>query len=119
MIEHQNEPNATRENLLRVRSRFSALKVFGLLLIGLGVLFIISISLGSVRIPVGEVARILSGQPSARDTWTTIVLNFRLTKSLTAVLVGAALSVSGLQMQTLFRNPWQTPSSSVSIPEQH
>ena len=109
MIEPQGEPKATTENLLVVKSRFSALKVFGLLLIGLGVLFIISISMGSVRIPLAEVVRILGGQPAARDTWTTIVLNFRLTKSLTAVLVGAALSVSGLQMQTLFRNPLADP----------
>jgi iron complex transport system permease protein len=109
MIERQSQPKQTRENLPYLRGRFSALKVFGPLLIGLGLLFLVSISVGSVRIPLGEVAKVLTGQPAARDTWTTIVLNFRLTKALTAVLVGAALSVSGLQMQTLFRNPLADP----------
>ncbi|MGB4595857.1 MAG: iron ABC transporter permease [Anaerolineaceae bacterium] len=109
MTESRNQSGIKRENLPMGVGRFSALKVFVPLLIGLVLLFVVSISQGSVRIPIGEVAKILVGQPAARDTWTTIVLNFRLTKSLTAVLVGAALSVSGLQMQTLFRNPLADP----------
>lgn len=108
-IARQDRIGKSRENLPTIRGRFSAFSVLGPLLIGLGLLFVISISLGSVRIPVAEVAKILTGQTPARATWTTIVLNFRLTKSLTAVLVGAALSVSGLQMQTLFRNPLADP----------
>ncbi|NLW71313.1 MAG: iron ABC transporter permease [Chloroflexi bacterium] len=96
-------------NLPQQRDRLSAIRVFALLLVGLAVLFVVSISLGSVRIPLADVIKILFGQPAARDTWTSIVLNFRLTKALTAMLVGAALSVSGLQMQTLFRNPLADP----------
>jgi len=62
-----------------------------------------------VHIPIGEVLRILVGEQPERATWTSIVLNFRLPRALTATLAGAALGVSGLQMQTLFRNPLADP----------
>lgn len=73
------------------------------------VAFLLSISLGSVAIPPGDVARVLLGGEAQKATWTTIILQFRLPKSLTAMLAGAALAVSGLQMQTLFRNPLAGP----------
>ena len=84
---------------------------FGLvaLAIGLGVLFLLSISLGSVRIPVADVVTILTGGEPAKATWADIVLKFRLPKAITATLAGAALAVAGLQMQTLFRNPLADP----------
>ncbi|MEL7645537.1 MAG: iron ABC transporter permease [Anaerolineaceae bacterium] len=69
----------------------------------------LSLSLGSVSIPLKQIFGIFLGKPALRESWTTIVLNFRLTKALTAVLVGAALSVAGLQMQTMFRNPLADP----------
>ena len=62
-----------------------------------------------MRIPLADVFEILLGSEPARATWTTIVLIFRLPKALTATLAGAALAVSGLQMQTLFRNPLAGP----------
>ncbi|HNW95841.1 MAG TPA: iron ABC transporter permease [Anaerolineaceae bacterium] len=71
--------------------------------------FVLSLSLGSVSIPMRQVFGILSGKPAFKESWKTIVLDFRLTKALTAVLTGAALSVAGLQMQTLFRNPLADP----------
>lgn len=71
--------------------------------------FISSLVLGSVNIPMADVLRILTGGEPARATWATIVLDFRLPKALTALLAGAALGVSGLQMQTLFRNPLADP----------
>ena len=71
--------------------------------------FLLSLALGSVTIPLGDVIQILTGGTAAKATWATISLNFRLPKALTAVLVGAALAVSGLQMQTLFRNPLADP----------
>ncbi|MEZ4663645.1 MAG: iron ABC transporter permease [Caldilineaceae bacterium] len=71
--------------------------------------FLLSLALGSVRIPLGDVAQILLGGAPAKATWATIVLNFRLPKALTAILAGSALAVSGLQMQTLFRNPLADP----------
>ena len=83
------------------------------LLLGLGglllVLFWLSIALGSVHIPLIEVLTILTGGEAQKATWATIVLKLRLPKALTAVLAGAALSVAGLQMQTLFRNPLAGP----------
>ncbi|MFN8447553.1 MAG: iron ABC transporter permease [Anaerolineae bacterium] len=71
--------------------------------------FLISLALGSVAIPLDEIVRVLLGGSASRDAWTNIILKFRLPKALTAILAGAALGVSGLQMQTLFRNPLADP----------
>lgn len=72
-------------------------------------MFVLSLTLGSVDIPLGDVLKILVGEEPARKTWTTIVLKFRLPKAITATLAGSALAVAGLQMQTLFRNPLADP----------
>ena len=79
------------------------------LLILLAVLFMADISLGSIDIPLGDILSILSGRPAQEPIWTAIIMDFRLTKALTCVLAGAALSISGLLMQTLFRNPLAGP----------
>ncbi len=71
--------------------------------------FLLSLAVGSVTIPLADIITILLGGAPARATWTTIVLDIRLPKALTALLAGAALAVSGLQMQTLFRNPLAEP----------
>ncbi len=85
----------------------------GLLLLVLGLAmvacFLASLAVGSVSIPVADVLTILSGGEGTRPAWTGIVLRFRLPKALTAALAGAALAVSGLLMQTLFRNPLAGP----------
>lgn len=85
----------------------------GLLLAGLALLalaaFMLSLAVGSVRIPLDEIVAVLLGGDASKPAWATIVLKFRLPKALTAMLAGAALSVSGLQMQTLFRNPLAGP----------
>ena len=83
--------------------------VFLILLIGLIFFFLIDIALGSVHIPIQEVISILLGQETTKATWTTIIWKFRLPKAITATLAGAALGTSGLQMQTLFRNPVAGP----------
>lgn len=81
-----------------------------LALIGLLVLtFLLSLAVGSVNIPLDNVLRILLGGVPDRATWADIVLKFRLPKALTALFSGAALAISGLQMQTLFRNPLADP----------
>lgn len=64
---------------------------------------------GQVSIPLKEVFKILFGQESSKSTWEYIILNFRLPKAITAILVGMGLSISGLLMQTLFRNPLAGP----------
>lgn len=78
----------------------------------LGVLlvtFCLSLAFGSVKIPLPGIIAILLGSDVEKATWTDIILKFRLPKALTALLAGAALAVSGLQMQTLFRNPLADP----------
>lgn len=72
-------------------------------------LFVCDISLGSVTIPVREIFKSLSGGTASKETWEYIIINYRLPKAITAVLVGMGLSVSGLLMQTLFRNPLAGP----------
>ncbi|SHN13141.1 iron complex transport system permease protein [Cyclobacterium lianum] len=72
-------------------------------------LWLINLSLGSVAIPLRALIERLAGIPFERDSWEIIVMEYRLPKSLTAVLVGIALPISGLQMQTFFRNPLAGP----------
>jgi iron complex transport system permease protein len=72
-------------------------------------LFLINISLGSVSIPTKEVLSSLMGGASSKETWQYIIVNYRLPKAIAAVLVGMGLSISGLLMQTLFRNPLAGP----------
>ena len=71
-------------------------------------LFLLDLVVGAVRIPVGDVWAALTGGDCPRTT-AKIVLNIRLIKAVVALLAGAAMSVSGLQMQTLFRNPLAGP----------
>jgi iron complex transport system permease protein len=73
------------------------------------ILFLLNISLGSVRIPVAEILKVLSGNIPEKPIWTDIIINFRLTKALTCILAGGALALGGLLMQTLFRNPLAGP----------
>ncbi|WP_430401154.1 iron chelate uptake ABC transporter family permease subunit [Flavobacterium sp.] len=83
--------------------------LFILLIAILVVLFFTNISLGSVSIPVKEIVNSFLGNTMQKDSWEIILWNFRLPKAFTAILVGMALSISGLLMQTLFRNPLAGP----------
>jgi iron complex transport system permease protein len=83
--------------------------LFSFLFLGLIVLFFVNISLGSITIPFNEVYTSLTGGQSSKSTWEYIIINYRLPKAITAVLVGMGLSISGLLMQTLFRNPLAGP----------
>lgn len=71
-------------------------------------LFLIDLGVGSVAIPLPEVWKTLLGRESSAIT-SSIVIDIRLNKAIVALLSGSALSVSGLQMQTLFRNPLAGP----------
>ena len=84
------------------------LVLVGLIAMLLG-MFLLSLALGSVKIPLSEIVTILVGGEPSRATWTKIVLDVRLPRAVTAVLAGSALAISGLQMQTLFRNPLAGP----------
>jgi iron complex transport system permease protein len=72
-------------------------------------LFIVNISLGSLSIPLKEVFQSLIGENTSKPAWDYIIINYRLPKSITAIAVGIGLSISGLLMQTLFRNPLAGP----------
>lgn len=73
------------------------------------VLFLLNISMGSVRIPISETLKVLTGGTPTQPIWADIIFDFRLTKALTCVLAGGALALGGLMMQTLFRNPLAGP----------
>ena len=72
-------------------------------------LLLLSLALGSVAIPIDQVLTALIGGETDQAAWASIVLKFRLPKTLTATLAGMALGVSGLMMQTYFRNPLAEP----------
>ena len=73
------------------------------------VLFVFDVFLGSVNIPVKEALKIIFTGESDHPEYLTIIYRFRIPKALTALFAGFALSVSGLQMQTIFKNPLAGP----------
>ncbi len=79
----------------------------GLLIV---VLFALNLVMGSVSIPVADVFSILAGDKTLKPSWQFIVLESRLPQAITAMLCGGALAVSGLMLQTAFRNPLAGPS---------
>lgn len=87
--------------------RTRALVLYVLLSLLIVVLLVVDMGTGSVPLSMGQVWRALLGHGD--DATVMIVRGLRLTKAMSAMLVGAALSVSGLQMQTLFRNPLAGP----------
>lgn len=72
-------------------------------------MFFINVSLGSVSIPLVQTFKLILNLQVESSIWETIFWQFRLPKAIAAIAVGAALSTSGLQMQTLFRNPLAGP----------
>lgn len=72
-------------------------------------LLFINISLGSISIPIDAIVSILCDDPSVKSSWKHILLNYRIPKAITAILVGSGLGTAGLLMQTLFRNPLAGP----------
>jgi iron complex transport system permease protein len=70
---------------------------------------LLNIAFGQVAIPFKEVFQTLYGGNSSKVTWDYIIINYRLPKAIVAILVGIGLSISGLLMQTLFRNPLAGP----------
>lgn len=82
---------------------------FALLAALLLLCFGINISFGSVEIPLSATLNELFGLQNADDSFGYIIWNYRIPKAFTAILVGSGLSLSGLLMQTLFRNPLAGP----------
>lgn len=80
-----------------------------LFLVLLVIAAVLNLVIGSVRIPVTDVLEIVSGNFSGKASWEYIVLEYRLPKLVIACIVGAALSIAGMMMQTLFQNPMAEP----------
>ena len=83
--------------------------LFLTLIIGVVILFLLNICLGSVTIPLKDVYTSLLHGSCSKESWNYIILNYRLPKAIVAILIGIGLSISGLLMQTLFRNPLAGP----------
>ena len=81
-----------------------------MLIVAIVVLAIVNLLIGSVDIPLKNVCHILLGDASESEIWQNIIWKSRLPQALTAIMAGAGLAVSGLQMQTVFRNPLAGPS---------
>lgn len=82
---------------------------FIVLLAILVICFCVSISLGSVTIPFTDTLSVIFGGDLEKESWRYIIKNYRIPKALTAILTGSGLALSGLLMQTLFRNPLAGP----------
>jgi len=81
-----------------------------LLILSIPLLALLNLTVGSVPIPFSDVAHTLMGNDCGNEVYTRIVMQTRLPQTLTAIACGAGLSLAGLQMQTLFRNPLAGPS---------
>ncbi|TXE10065.1 iron ABC transporter permease [Seonamhaeicola algicola] len=83
--------------------------VFVALILVLCICFFTNISFGSVAIPFKSIFNSLIGNTLENTAWNHIILQYRLPKAVTAIIVGSGLGISGLLMQTLFRNPLAGP----------
>ncbi|MDR3286796.1 MAG: iron ABC transporter permease [Prevotellaceae bacterium] len=90
-------------NRKNIKFYFAALSATAILL------FMLDIILGSVSISVKEIFNVFFSSDKVEPQIYNIIINFRLPRACVALLVGVALSVSGLQMQTVFRNPLADP----------
>lgn len=77
--------------------------------LGIVLMFMANIVIGSVKIPIEAIVTILSGGDGIRESWKFIVLQSRLPQAVTALLSGASLATCGLMLQTTFRNPLAGP----------
>lgn len=94
---------------LNTDRRARSMLLFIILAVLLFVFIVLDLMTGAVKIPAIKVLSVLFGTADNYPVWNTILFDFRVPKTLTAILAGSALSVSGLQMQTIFRNPLAGP----------
>jgi iron complex transport system permease protein len=92
-----------------LNTKYNTTLLFSILIIGVAFLFLLNISLGSINIPIKDVYTSLLHGTCSKESWNYIILNYRLPKAIVAILIGIGLSISGLLMQTLFRNPLAGP----------
>ena len=91
-----------------IRNKINISILITIIFLGI-LLFFLNLFVGSVTIPFSDLFNVILGEESSQ-TIKTIVLDYRLPQAVTAIFAGAALSVAGLLMQTLFRNPLADPS---------
>lgn len=96
-----------------MNKRRKTIVILAIILLGI-VLFMTNLFVGSVRIPFKDILNVLL-KANEDNTLNTIILNYRLPQAITALLAGSALAVSGLLMQTLFRNPLADDGSIVGL----
>jgi len=106
-IHHASRPSHVVAQRSSGRSRQSIV-IVAMMLVLLGV-FLISLAVSSVWVPLDQVVAILTGMDTGQSSAHAVINEVRLPRSLTAILAGAALGIAGLQMQTLFRNPLADP----------
>lgn len=80
-----------------------------LLLLATVAMLFLNISLGSVNIPFGEIVAAVFTTEGTKESWQYIIIEYRIPKALTSILAGSGLAVSGMLMQTMFRNPLAGP----------
>lgn len=90
------------------RNKINISVLIAIILLGI-LLFFLNLFVGSVTIPFADLFKVFFGEET-NSTISTIVFDYRLPQAVTALFAGAALSVAGLLMQTLFRNPLADPS---------
>ncbi|MDT0690243.1 iron ABC transporter permease [Salegentibacter sp. F188] len=83
--------------------------LLSLLFLAVVLLVLLNVGLGSVTIPLKDIFASIFNADVSRETYRYIVLEYRLPKAITAVITGSGLAISGLLMQTLFRNPLAGP----------
>ena len=82
---------------------------FAIITVLLVLLFAANIFFGSIDIPFADVWGIMTGNAGEGNMWHTVVMEIRLPQAITALLAGAAISVAGLLLQTIFNNPLAGP----------
>ncbi|MDD7318963.1 MAG: iron ABC transporter permease [Prevotella sp.] len=85
-------------------------RFFLLMMLVIVAMFFVNLMLGTVKIPIADVWDILTGGDDSSMVWQNIIMKSRLPQALTAMVAGAGLAISGLQMQTVFHNPLAGPS---------
>ena len=82
---------------------------FAIITVLLVLLFAANIFFGSIDIPFADVWGVMTGNAGEGNMWHTVVMEIRLPQAITALLAGAAISVAGLLLQTIFNNPLAGP----------
>ena len=92
--------------------RYPGKNSIGIFLITFSILLLLFLNLvwGSVSIPLSSIGNILLDRGNEPESWQNIIWKSRFPQALTALVAGAGLSISGLQMQTVFHNPLAGPS---------